>query len=88
VGDKYVILRCEGFTKPMDVKLADTRDEIRKDLYEKKLRLKMAEFFDNLHSSSTIHNYLVGTTQPPKEISRAPEGLNLPTIKQVPSKIR
>jgi parvulin-like peptidyl-prolyl isomerase len=86
VGDKYVILRCEGFTQPMDVKLADTRDEIRKDLYEKKLRLKMAEFFDNLHNSATIHNYLVGPTQPPKEMSRAPEALNLPTIKQVPSK--
>jgi parvulin-like peptidyl-prolyl isomerase len=86
VGDKLVILRCEGFTEPTTVKFADTRDEIYKDLYEKKLRLKMAEYFDNLQSTATIRNYLTGATQLPKEISKGPEGLNLPTIKQVPSK--
>jgi len=86
VGDKFVILRCEGFTEAADVKFADARDEIYKDLYEKKLHLKMAEFFENLQDSATIHNYLAGTSHAPKEMSKAPEGINLPTIKQVPAK--
>ena len=86
VGDKFILLRCEGFTKPADVKFADVRDEIYKDLYEKKLRLKMAECFENLQDSATIHNYLAGTSHSPKELSKAPEGINLPTIKQVPAK--
>ncbi len=86
VGDKFIILRCEGFTEPANVKFADVRDEIYKDLFEKKLRLKMAEYFENLQDSATIHNYLAGTTHTPKEISRAPEGINLPTIKQVPAR--
>jgi parvulin-like peptidyl-prolyl isomerase len=85
VGDKFVILRCEGFTEPANVKFADVRDEIYKDLYEKKLRLKMAEYFDNLQDSATVHNYLAGTSHTPKEMSKAPE-INLPTIKQVPAR--
>ena len=86
VGDKFILLRCEGFTEPADVKFADVRDEIYKDLYEKKLYLKMAECFENLQDSATIHNYLAGTSHAPKELSKAPEGINLPTIKQVPAK--
>jgi parvulin-like peptidyl-prolyl isomerase len=85
-GDKFILLRCEGFTQPTDVKFADVRDEIYKDLYEKKLRLKIAERFENLQDSATIHNYLAGTSHTPKEISKAPEGIYLPTIKQVPAK--
>ncbi|MGA2797499.1 MAG: peptidylprolyl isomerase, partial [Thermoguttaceae bacterium] len=85
-GDKFIILRCEGFTNPADVKFADVRDDIYKDLYEKKLYLKMAECFEKLQDSATIHNYLAGTSHTPKEISKAPEGINLPTIKQVPAK--
>ena len=86
VGDKFVVLRCEGVTRPADVKFADVRDDIQKDLFEKKLRLKMAESFENLQDSATIHNYLAGTSHSPKEISKAPEGIILPTIKQVPAK--
>ncbi|MGD0384302.1 MAG: peptidylprolyl isomerase, partial [Thermoguttaceae bacterium] len=67
VDDKFILLRCEGFTQqPMDVKFADVRDEIYKDLYEKKLHMKMAECFENLQDSATIHNYLAGTSHTPK----------------------
>jgi parvulin-like peptidyl-prolyl isomerase len=86
VGDKFILLRCEGFTEPTDVKFADVRDEIQKELYEKKLHMKMAECFDNLQDSSTIHNYLAGTSHTPKETSKTPEDIYLPTIKQVPAK--
>jgi parvulin-like peptidyl-prolyl isomerase len=85
-GDKFIILRCEGFTKPADVKFADIRDEIYKDLYEKKLRLNMTEYFENLQDSAMIHNYLAGTSHTPKETGKIPENVYLPTIKQVPGK--
>jgi parvulin-like peptidyl-prolyl isomerase len=85
VGDKFVILRCEGFTKPVNVKLADVREEIFRDLYEKKLRLKMADYFEHLQQTATIHNYLAGTSQSPKQTSGAPKNLNLPSLKQVPA---
>ena len=86
VADKFILLRCEGMTEQADVKFADVRDDIYRDLYEKKLRVKMAECFDNLQDSATIHNYLAGTSHAPKDISKAPEAINLPSIRQVPAK--
>ena len=70
----------------MNVKFADVRDDIYKDLYDKKLRMKMAECFEKLQDAATIHNYLAGTSHSPKEMSKVPEGMNLPTIKQIPAK--
>jgi parvulin-like peptidyl-prolyl isomerase len=84
-GDKFIILRCEGYTQSADVKFADVSEEIRKDLFEKKLRLKMAEYFENLQDAATVHNYLAGTSHAPKENHQSPESLNLPQIKQVPA---
>ena len=48
VGDKFVILRCEGRTQPVVTNFAEVRDEIYRDLYEKKLQLAMAEKFERL----------------------------------------
>ena len=63
VADKYVILRCEGRTKPVAVKVDEVRDLLYQDLYEKKLRLAMGQEFDRLTEASQIDNYLAGTTQ-------------------------
>jgi parvulin-like peptidyl-prolyl isomerase len=86
VGDKFILLRCEGYTEQMDVKFADVRNEIRKELYEKKLRLKMAEYFENLQDAATIHNYLAGTNHVPKDAPKTLDKIYLPTVKSVPAK--
>lgn len=86
VGDKFILLRCEGYTQAAKINLADVRDEIYKDLYDKKLRLKMTEYFENMQDNATIRNYLVGTNHEPKEMSKAPDDIRFPTIKQVPAK--
>jgi parvulin-like peptidyl-prolyl isomerase len=85
VGDKFILLRCEGRTEQTDVNFADVRDDIYKDLYEKKLRLKMAECFDNLQDAATIRNYLTGASHTPKDAGKEPE-INLPRIKQIPAR--
>ena len=85
VGDKFILLRCEGRTESTNVKLADVRDDIYRDLYEKKLRIKMAECFDNLQDAATIHNHIAGTSHTPKDAGKEPE-INLPSIKQVPAR--
>lgn len=62
--DNYVILRCTGQTTPVVGALdTDVRDELVKDLREKKLRLAMAVEFDRLQQSATIENYLSGSFQ-------------------------
>jgi parvulin-like peptidyl-prolyl isomerase len=85
VGDKYVILRSEGFTTPQPVQFAEVRQLLYDDIHEKKLRVAMAQEFERIKNNSQIDNFLAGTTQSPKKpaggpdpfaprISRAPNG--------------
>ena len=73
VGDKYLILKCEGRTEPVKVTLEEVREILEGDLYEKKLRLAMAESFDRLKTRARIDNYLAGTSQaPPAQQANGP----------------
>jgi len=63
VGDKYVILRCLGRTKPIVTEFDVVKDELYKDIHEKKLRIAMAKEFDRLKETAQIDNFLTGTNQ-------------------------
>lgn len=65
LGDKFVILRCEGRTERIDVDQAEVHDILHRDIYEKKLRLAMSEKFDAIRRNSRVDNYLAGTSQAP-----------------------
>jgi parvulin-like peptidyl-prolyl isomerase len=82
VGDKFVILRCEGYTKTVaNVDFAKVRDDIYQDILEKKTRLAMAERLEKLQESATVDNYLEGTSHSGKP---ATSGTKIPTVRQVP----
>lgn len=66
VGENFVILFCEGYTKPVNKDPAVVKDQLFADILEKKQRLAMAETFDKLKADATIDNYLAGTSQSPK----------------------
>ncbi len=66
VGEKFIILRCEGRTEQIDVNLAEVRDILYRDINEKKLRMAMTETFERIRSQSRIDNYLAGTSTAPK----------------------
>lgn len=83
VGDKFVILRCEGFTKAANVDFASVRAEIDRDLREKKLQQAMTQVFENLQEAATVDNYLAGTSHSP---SRDRAAAKAPTLRQVPGK--
>lgn len=61
--DRYVILFCEGRTKPVEVTLDDpiVKKAIFDDLREKKMRIAMTQIFSALEDNSQIDNYLAGT---------------------------
>jgi parvulin-like peptidyl-prolyl isomerase len=86
VGDKYVILRCEGYTTPTKVNFQEVQDLIAQDLRDKKLRIAMSQEYDKLMESSQIDNYLAGTTQSGKRPANG--GLrpaaNQPQLQQLP----
>lgn len=80
VADKFIILRCEEYTKPTsNISFATVRDDIYEDLHEKKLRLAMADRLEDLQESAVIDNYLAGTSHEPTE-------KKVPSLKQVPGK--
>ncbi len=58
VGDRYVILFCEGITDPVVVAMNDVRDELHDDILEKKLRICMAERFEQIIAAARVTNYL------------------------------
>jgi parvulin-like peptidyl-prolyl isomerase len=65
VGEKFVILRCEGRTKPENMDIDQVRNILKQDIFEKKLRIAMAEKFDEINSNARVDNYLAGTSHTP-----------------------
>jgi len=58
LDDKYVILFCEGYTKPIDVDFASVKKDIIEDIRDKKERLAMNEYYEHMQESTTIDNFL------------------------------
>ncbi|QDS97840.1 peptidylprolyl isomerase [Adhaeretor mobilis] len=67
LGDKFVILRCEGRTDRVEVDQEKVREILYRDIYEKKLRIAMSEKFEQIRETSRIDNYLAGTSVAPAE---------------------
>lgn len=73
VGDKYVILRYVGRTKPALSEVDENvKQELHKDVLEKKLRLAMSREFDRLKESAQTTNFLTGVSQAGKEAAEQP----------------
>jgi parvulin-like peptidyl-prolyl isomerase len=65
LGDKFVILKCEGRTDGVEVKPQDVHDVLYQDIFEKKLRMAMSDKFNEIRSQARIDNYLANTSQSP-----------------------
>jgi parvulin-like peptidyl-prolyl isomerase len=63
VDKQFIIMRCLGRTKPVQAPFEDVRDELVRDIQEKKLRVLMTNEFDRLQATAQIDNFLAGTTQ-------------------------
>lgn len=63
MGKQYVVLKCLGKTKPLISDMEDVRDELFKDIHEKKIRMAMNDEFDRLREDAQIDNFLANTTQ-------------------------
>jgi parvulin-like peptidyl-prolyl isomerase len=66
IDGKFIILFCEGFTKPIDVNFPSVKKDIEDDIREKKQRREMANYYQHMQENATIDNYL----EP--ELSHAP----------------
>ena len=63
VADKYIIMFYKGRTEPVVEELSVVQDELAKDLKEKKMRVAMAQRFDDIRDGAQIDNFLSGASQ-------------------------
>jgi parvulin-like peptidyl-prolyl isomerase len=63
VDDQFVILRCVGRTKPVQVDFESVKANLYKDIHEKKIRVEMNNEFDRLLAAAQIDNYVTGASQ-------------------------
>jgi parvulin-like peptidyl-prolyl isomerase len=68
LGDKFVILKYEGRTQPVQVNQQEVQEILYQDIYEKKLRVAMNDKFEEIRSRARIDNYLAGTSQAPERV--------------------
>ena len=85
VEDQFIILRCQGRTRPVQVDINAVKAELYKDIEEKKLRTVMRSEFDRLRETAQIHNYLAGTSQSGK--SRSTTSAIVPAVGTQPRNV-
>ncbi len=73
IADKYVIMYYLGRTRPVVDRLDEVREELSRDLREKKTRLAMAQRFELLQQTAQIDNFLAGKSQSPRRTGRLPD---------------
>lgn len=81
MGDKFIIMKCLGQTKPIVEQIKDVQVELSQDIREKKLRVAMASEFERLRDAAQIDNFLAGTSQTGKSY-----GPQKPTRGKVPAR--
>lgn len=65
-GDKYIILRCQGYTEPVVSDFEAVREELERDLRDKKLNMAMGVKFDQLKNQAEIDNFFTASKELPK----------------------
>ncbi|MGY8768186.1 MAG: peptidylprolyl isomerase [Pirellulales bacterium] len=63
VGKQFIILKSLGKTKSTIESMDDVRDELTRDIREKKTRVEMNKEFELIRQDAQIDNYLANTTQ-------------------------
>jgi parvulin-like peptidyl-prolyl isomerase len=78
VGEKWVILFCEGHTKPVSVKFKDVEKYMRDDIRDKKMHLAMAQQYNTLQEEARIENFLTGVVHSGQKGRQADDLITVP----------
>ena len=86
VGDKFVILRCEGYTKPTTVEVRrGPRAKSIGTCTKRNSAWRWPQCYEDLQEAATIDNYLAGTSHSPKPSGKpASRRPHVPTLRQMP----
>jgi hypothetical protein len=79
VGEHWVIMYCQGRTEPVVTDFDAVKDELHKNILEKKMRLAMSDKFYQLKEDAQVDNFLAGTSQTGKAaVQSARQAANQP----------
>ncbi len=70
VGEYWITMYCLGRTDPVVSDFDAVKEDLHRDILEKKLNLAMGEAFRQLLGDAQIDNFLAGTSQPGQEAVR------------------
>jgi parvulin-like peptidyl-prolyl isomerase len=62
VDGQFIVMRCQGRTRPVQTDFNAVQGELVKDIQEKKLRMLMTKEFDRLRQVSQVDNFLAGSS--------------------------
>ncbi len=71
-GEHWIILYCLGRTEPRVTDYDAVKDELHKNIFEKKLNVAMADQFEQMRKQAQIDNFLAGTSQAGKTLTAGP----------------
>jgi hypothetical protein len=63
VDKQFIILRCQGRTRPVQPDFNSVKNNLHKDIQEKKFRVAMTQEFERLREAAQVDNFLARTTQ-------------------------
>jgi parvulin-like peptidyl-prolyl isomerase len=67
MADSYIILFYEGRTESINASFEEVKSLLERDIHEKKLRIAMAKFFEDIKDNARIDNYLANNFKVPKK---------------------
>lgn len=70
---RYVILKCEGFTKPIVDDIRQVEQQLQEQLVEEKTQEAVAQVFDILKYRSSVVNYVTGKSSGGPQVSATPQ---------------
>lgn len=63
VEKQFIILRCQGRTRPVQPDFNSVKHNLHKDIQEKKFRVAMTQEFERLREAAQVDNFLARTAQ-------------------------
>ncbi|MCA9109784.1 MAG: hypothetical protein KDA52_07545, partial [Planctomycetaceae bacterium] len=76
--NRHVIMKCEGFTKPVVADIKDVWTELHETLFEEKTQMAVAEVFEKISDEAEVINYLTRKST----VGKAPTELSPANIRQ------
>lgn len=84
-ANKFVILKCEGFTEPIVTNIDEVKEALQQQLTEEKTQASVAQVFEDIKSRAKIQNFLARTSTEGSASTQRPAAVQQTGAAQVSS---